>query len=776
MTIESQPSQPIPTPDKPTASDHVPSSPSSTVVGWKEWWSGSASPTGDGFPDRSLQVFLVLAAALIYLPRLQFGLWDCWEPHYAEAARMMVLRKDWLHPFWSYAYFLSKPILMFWYMAASMSIFGMNEWAIRLPFTLHAILLIWFVYFFVSRLFTRRAGLLAAAVVATSPLTVFLGRQAMADILVVTYLTMALGFFALAVFGSRQERETAILEHRNPRIHLPYLYFFYILIGLTLLAKGLLGAGLAGLVIVGYLLLSQDWLLLQRIRLFSGTAIALVIALPWYLHMVTFPGRNIDDGKTFWDRFILHDNVYRLFRGVHGERGAFSYFIQQMGYAMGLWIGIVPIAVFGMARWRQAEPDPHEKLTRFLFGWWFFLLVFFSLSQTKFHHYVFPLIPISGILVGIWLDKFLKQERNLIYDASMLLAATIFLVVIRDVLHDPLHLINMFVYKYSRPYPWNDPMFLFDNAWGFKQINLFFVTLYLKQKVYPFTPQNIIAFFTFTAFAFYLVSLLKFFSRQVLVGGLVGVGILWAMYYGQFWMPQLAKHWSQQGIFETLKKDSPLWRKLLSHPYSDALQEEIPAEPLFAFRMNWRGEKFYSRNRDIQIMGHNSYVRMHQALERLRRPGRPVYFLIEVGRMQELRRAVGYYDSRRLQVIDRSNNKYLLIKLRPRPVHEYQSPYQQRLDDDNRKRYDNWNAKRLREERQKSRRNLAKPQTKKVKPRQQRKTRTLPSSTHRWPQPWIRPQQRPSPSSAKPPHTPPRVLFSSPSSAQPPPASSRPSP
>lgn len=693
------PSSVQPAPEHPPTPVSPKTSPSVTVIGWREWWSGSASLTGDGFSDRSLQVFVILAAALLYLPRLQFGLWDCWEPHYAEAARMMVVRKDWLHPFWSYAYFLSKPILMFWYMAASISVFGMNEWAIRLPFALHAVLMVWAVYFFVSRLFTRRAGILAAAVVATSPLSVFLGRQAMADILVVTYLTMALGFFALAVFGSRQERDAAILEQRNPRIHLPFLYLFYALMGLTLLAKGLLGAGLAGLVIVGYLLLSQDWLLLQRVRLFSGIAVALVIALPWYLHMITFPGRNIDDGKTFWDRFILHDNVYRLFRGVHGERGHFSYFVHQLGYAMGLWIGIVPIAVLGVARWRQVHPDPHEKLTRFFFAWWFFLLLFFSLSQTKFHHYVFPLIPISGILVGIWLDKFLTQERNPLYDVSILLAATIFLVVVRDILNDPLHLVNMFVYKYSRPYPWSDPMFLFGNAWSFQKINLLFFTVHLKQIIYPLTPQNIIAFFTFSAFAFYLVSVLKFFSRQVVVGGLVCVGLLWSMYYGQFWMPMLAKHWSQQGIFETLKKDSPLWRRLLSNPYADALQEDVPDEPLFAFRMNWRGEKFYSRNRDIQVMNHNSYRRMHEALERLRKPGRPVYFLIEAGRMAELRRAVGYYDSRRLHVIDRSNNKYLLLRLNPRPAREYQSPYQLRIDEDTRNRYDNWNAKRLREQR-----------------------------------------------------------------------------
>ncbi|TNE49079.1 MAG: hypothetical protein EP343_14525 [Deltaproteobacteria bacterium] len=675
-----------------------------TTLGFREWWNTPSPVSAWGRPDIVLQLVIVLGAMLVYLPNNNFGLYDCWEPHYAEAARMMIVRNDWLHPFWSYAYFLSKPILMFWYMAASMSVFGVNEWAIRLPFSLHAVFMIWAVYFFVSRLFSTRAGVFAAIVVGTSPLTTFLGRQAMADILVVSYLTAGLGFFALAVFGSREEREAAIAEGRNPRVHLPYLYFFYFLMGLTLLAKGLLGAGLGGVAIVGYLLLSNDWHLLLRVRLVSGIALTLLVALPWYLHMLTFPGRNIDDGKDFFKRFILHDNFNRVFKGVHGDRGHFVYFVRQMGYSLGLWVGIVPFAAMAMGKWKQAQPDHNEKLKRFLFAWWFFFLVFFSLSQTKFHHYVFPLVPISGILVGIWLDKFLTHDRNPIYDLTMLLAALVFLVVIRDVLKNPHHLVNLFVYKYSRAYPWHDPMYLFGIDWTFKSLKLPFFTIYFKQMVAPFTPQNIIGFFTFSAFAFYLLSVLRFFTRKYVVHGLMALGIVWTVYYGQHWMPALSKHWSQKGMFESLKKDSKEWKKLLSDKFSNALKEDNPSEPLFAFRMNWRGEKFYSLNRDIQIMGRNSYTRMHDALTRLRKPGKPVYFLIESSRKKELKRALGYYDSRRLVIVDGSNHKYLLMKVKPKPPKEYQSKYQLSLDARTRRRYDDWNIKRKKKKRKKTKR------------------------------------------------------------------------
>jgi hypothetical protein len=555
---------------------------------------------------------------------------------------------------------------------------------------LHAVLLIWSVYFFSSRLFSRRVGLLAAIIVGTSPLTTFLGRQAVADILVVTYTTMAGGFFALAIFGTPAQREQATANGTNPPLHLPYLYLFYALIGLALLAKGLLGAAIPGITIVGYMLLCNDWSLLGRMRLISGAIVTLVIALPWYVQMSFFHGRNIDDGKTFWDRFIIHDNFQRVFQGVHGERGHFAYFIRQLGYSSGMWFGFLPLAVFAAARWRQARPDFDEKLKRYLFSWWFFTLLFFSFSQTKFHHYVFPLIPISAILVAVWLDRFLERQDNPLYNWSLLFALAIFGVAIRDILIDPHHLVNLFVYKYSRPYPWGDPMFLFGWDWKiqFPPFDFFGLKFYMSRPFFPTTPTSIMGMLTVVACVFFLACHLGY-TRRFVVIGLASVSIVWTAYYSLDWMPMLTKHWSQKHLFEALKRDSPLWRKLLQDPWSNALKEKIPDEPLFAFRMNWRGEKFYSGNRDLQIMGRNSYTRLYDALQRHKKTGRPVYFLTEANRLTELQRAVGTYNIKRLKIIA-SNNKYLLAKLDPRPKNEVQSPHQLQSDVQNRTRYDNW--------------------------------------------------------------------------------------
>lgn len=690
-------------------------------IGFRQWWK-EPTHSGDGLLDGNVQFGLVAVAALLFATQLGFGLWDCWEPHYAETARMMLVRNDWLHPFWSYAFFLSKPILMFWYMAASMSVFGVSEWAIRLPFALHAVLLVWGVYFFVSRLFSQRAGLLAALAVGTAPLSVFLGRQAMADILVGTYITLSLGFFALAVFGHRQIREKAAQNGYEVPIHLPYLYFGYALLGLSLLAKGMLGPGLPVAVIVGYLLLTWDWRILLRIRLVSGALLAMAIGLPWYVHMSFFPGRNIDDGKTFLDRFILHDNFYRLFSGVHGEKGVFTYFIQQLGYAMGLWIGFVPLGLFGVARFETKDPGTEEKLHRFLFSWWFMIFLFFSLSQTKFHHYVYPLVPISAVLIGIWLDRYLQDNDKPLYHYGVLVALGLSFMVLRDVIRNPHHLVNMFVYKYSRPYPLKDAMLLGEQVWRFN--------LPPFRGLFRPSPETFFSLFTAVTAAFMLSGYL-YNARKYLVRGVAGIAIVWAAYHAHVFMIKLTPHWSQKTFFEIMKQDSPVWKKKLSPQMklSNALQEPVPKAPLIAFRLNWRGEKFYSGNRDLQIMGTNSFTRLYDAVKRHRRPGQPVYFITEIGRIKELKRAVGSYDKALLRVPElskrrishkrgrrvkwtklpsglyfrwvkatkrhvsnfkRFHNKYMLVKLLPKPAGQVRSSWQLKQDAKSRKQGDEW--------------------------------------------------------------------------------------
>jgi 4-amino-4-deoxy-L-arabinose transferase-like glycosyltransferase len=164
----------------------------------------------------AMMVFCVGSA--IVLPFLGvYGLWDPWETHYGEVAREILARDDWISTWWAQEdWFWSKPIFIFWIESLSMSALGVGfqpdanpvspEWAIRLPHYFLVIGALLSVYAMVQRAFGRRAGVLAALVLATTPHFFFLSHQAITDMPFVSTMTMAMSMLGLAVL-ERSDRE-----------------------------------------------------------------------------------------------------------------------------------------------------------------------------------------------------------------------------------------------------------------------------------------------------------------------------------------------------------------------------------------------------------------------------------------------------------------------------------------------------------------------------------------------------------------------------------------
>ena len=156
-------------------------------------------------------MFVFVVAGLVHLPLLgAFGLWDPWETHYGEVAREILSRDDWISLWWAQdGWFWSKPILIFWSEALSLSALGVEywpdanpphpEWALRLPVAVFSLAAVQSVYFAVGRIFSQRAGVLAALVLATVPHFVFLSHQAITDMLLVAPMTVAVSLLASAL-------------------------------------------------------------------------------------------------------------------------------------------------------------------------------------------------------------------------------------------------------------------------------------------------------------------------------------------------------------------------------------------------------------------------------------------------------------------------------------------------------------------------------------------------------------------------------------------------
>jgi 4-amino-4-deoxy-L-arabinose transferase-like glycosyltransferase len=338
---------------------------------------------------------LLLTLAIGLLLAVALGVRALWGPdegRYVEIPREMVATGDYVTPRLNGVKYFEKPPLFYWLQAAAIHLFGLREWAMRLVPALSALLGCLAVYAAGRRLFSRRAGLLAAAVLATTPLWYFLGNAITLDMTVSALLTVALLAFLVAV------REPDVPDaplRRN------LLWASYVALALATLAKGLIGIAIPGMVIVVWMALLGDWDLPRRIRLGSGTVIFLLIAVPWHVLVARA------NPEFLWFYFI-HEHVLRYVTKIHQRYEPPWFFIPVLLGGMIPWTAFLVQAVRDAlpAGWRRRH---ESKETLFLLLWAGLVFVFFSLSSSKLVPYILPVVPPLALLLGRSLDRLLDE-------------------------------------------------------------------------------------------------------------------------------------------------------------------------------------------------------------------------------------------------------------------------------------------------------------------------------------------------------------------------------
>src|SRR5258708_34124714 len=124
------------------------------------------NPRGSGL-SAQLIIVLVACAFLFFFGLGAFGLVGADEPRYAQIAREMLARHDWIVPTLNGAPWLEKPALLYWKMMNSYAIFGISDWAARVPAAFHATPLVLGIFFFMRR-FRFATGLDAAMIAASA--------------------------------------------------------------------------------------------------------------------------------------------------------------------------------------------------------------------------------------------------------------------------------------------------------------------------------------------------------------------------------------------------------------------------------------------------------------------------------------------------------------------------------------------------------------------------------------------------------------------------------
>jgi len=323
------------------------------------------------------------------------------EPRYAAVAREMYESGDWVTPRLHGQPWFEKPVLYYWGAAAAFHVFGVNEFAARLPSALAALGVALTMGALALRLYGPLAGWAALLIFASSIGVIGFARAATTDMLLSAALGLAMCAAAVLTL-SHEEKGKAGASSRTPR--LGWLFLWGVLLGAAVLAKGPAGVVLAGGSVGWWALVTGRWR--DAFRLAHPAALAgfFLTALPWYVLCAL---RNPD----FIDVFVISHNFKRYLTPVFQHEQPFWF------YGPILLVGLLPWSclLVGVAR-RAAGAFDRQRLANssgFYFACWvIFPVVFFSISKSKLPGYILPALPPLVLLLAREVACAAESERR----------------------------------------------------------------------------------------------------------------------------------------------------------------------------------------------------------------------------------------------------------------------------------------------------------------------------------------------------------------------------
>jgi len=386
--------------------------------------------------DRIVWIIFGLVVVFVYFFGLTIPLLGPDEPRYAQVAREMFQKNDWITPTLGGFDWFEKPSLLYWLQIVSYQLFGVSEFAARFGsalFGLGTIFSLWILGRFLatentedakknqntnSALSTQHSALpqWLALVSASSIGLLAFSRGASFDIILTFPITAAL--VAFFIFDQSNKR-TLFTFHFS-------LFTFYFFIGVALLAKGLVGIVFPLAIVAFYFVLSRK--LPSKTFIFSlfwGTILSLLVASTWYLPMY------LRHGWTFIDEFFIKHHFARYASNKYQHPQPFWFFWLVLPLMTIPWLPFFLASMWDFIKIQDSrfkiqdsrfkaqnqENSPRLRVSAsplrlFAFSWLVVPLVFFSFSGSKLPGYILPALPAALILTAEYVSRFVQKSRS----------------------------------------------------------------------------------------------------------------------------------------------------------------------------------------------------------------------------------------------------------------------------------------------------------------------------------------------------------------------------
>jgi len=341
---------------------------------------------------------VLLVAAAVYLGSIVSppSLMDDVDAVQAQIASNMLSSGDWVTARLDGVIYLEKSPLVYWLMAASYAVFGVHDWAARIPIALSAMGLCWVTAGFGVWAFGKRAGAYAGLAMATCVGLFLFTRILIPDVILTLAITLALWAFLRALEQ----------EEPHPRF---WAMVMAASLGLGLLLKSLIGivfpvaAGILYLYFTRQLFSASAW---RRLHPGSGALLGLAIAVPWHLLATLrnppYFAFTLSSGPGQYHGFLwfyfINEQLLR-FLNLRYPRDYDT--VPRLYFWLFHLLWLFPWSVYLPALGKLSyKPNNRAGRARLLaLCWAGFILVFFTFSTTQ-EYYSMPAYPALALLLG----------------------------------------------------------------------------------------------------------------------------------------------------------------------------------------------------------------------------------------------------------------------------------------------------------------------------------------------------------------------------------------
>jgi 4-amino-4-deoxy-L-arabinose transferase-like glycosyltransferase len=355
---------------------------------------------GHFLTSKSWRVYLTVLvfAGAIYLGFCKSppSLMDDVDAIQAQIARNMLTSGDWVTARLDGIPYLEKAPLVYWAIAISYKIFGVHDWAARIPVVLSILALAWLTAAFGVWAFGKRAGLFAGLCMGTCVGIFLFTRILIPDVMLTFTIALAMWAFLRALDE----------EEPHPRL---WAFFLAASLGTGLLLKSLVSvvfpvaAALIYLFFTKQLFTLRTW---QRLHPISGSFIALVIAAPWhvlatirnppYFSFALHGGPGQYHGFLWF--YFINEQLLR-FLNLRYPRDYNT--VPRVWFWVFHFLWLFPWSVYfpAVAKLSFKPIDRAGRTRRLAICWIGFILVFFTFSTTQ-EYYSMPCYPAVALLLG----------------------------------------------------------------------------------------------------------------------------------------------------------------------------------------------------------------------------------------------------------------------------------------------------------------------------------------------------------------------------------------